>query len=413
MATEVKMPQLGLTMEEGTIVKWLKKEGDEIKVGDELVEISTDKLSSNIESEVDGVLISIVAKEGEDIPVQGLVAYIGALGEKIEASSAAPVKAEPEIIAAAEVSKEEKKAVIPADGRRIKISPLAKKTAIELGVDYSDISGSGSSGRIIQKDILDKASKVSAAAEKPAKAVTAEAVVSKPVGIELMDGDEIVKLTGMRKVVAERMFASHNQIPPVTQTIKVDVSKLLKLRKEINSEREEKLSVNDFILKATAKVLKSSKNMLASIDGDKVIKRAHVNLGMAVALDEGLIVPVIRDADKMGIEELSKTAKDLAIRARDGGLGMEEYKGSTFTVSNLGMFGIESFTPIINQPDAAILGVCAIEDELAMDDEGKVFKKSVIRLSLTYDHRLIDGATAAVFEQKLKQTLEEPMNILL
>jgi pyruvate dehydrogenase E2 component (dihydrolipoamide acetyltransferase) len=187
----------------------------------------------------------------------------------------------------------------------------------------------------------------------------------------------------------------------------------MEFRKQLNANRETKLSVNDFMLKAVAKALKNNKNILVSLDGDKIIKRAHVNLGMAVSMDEGLIVPVIKDADKMGIEELSAAAKDLAVRAREGKLNMDEYKGSTFTISNLGMFGVESFTPIINQPDAAILGVNTIQSELDMDDEGKVFKKQVMKISLTFDHRLLDGSAAAVFQLDIKKLLEDPINVLL
>ncbi len=228
-----------------------------------------------------------------------------------------------------------------------------------------------------------------------------------------MEGDTVIKLAGMRKVVSQRMWASHNEIPPVTQNIKVDVTALMKFRKMLLAETGKKYSVNDLILKATAKCLRQHPEMLVSLDGDQIIQRAHVNLGMAVALDAGLIVPVIRDADKLSLDALSAAAKDLATRAKENKLGADEYKGSTFTVSNLGMFGIETFTPIINQPDAAILGVCAIHDELDMDGEGKLFKKQVMRLSCTLDHRLLDGSVVAKFEMDLRDLLQSPMSILL
>ena len=228
-----------------------------------------------------------------------------------------------------------------------------------------------------------------------------------------MDGDTVVKLSGMRKVVAERMLQSHTEIPPVTQNTKVDVTALMQFRKSLAETAGKKFSVNDLILKATAKELRQHPEILVSYDNGQIIQRAHVNLGMAVALDAGLIVPVIRDADKMGLEELAAKAKDLATRAKDNQLTTDEYKGSTFSVSNLGMFGIETFTPIINQPDAAILGVCAIQDELALDDEGNVVKKQVMRLSVTLDHRLLDGAVVAKFEMDLRDLLQNPMSILL
>jgi pyruvate dehydrogenase E2 component (dihydrolipoamide acetyltransferase) len=411
MAVEVRMPQLGLTMEEGTIDQWLKQEGDEVKVGDPLAQIQTDKLTSELESDVDGVLLKIVAQEGEDIPVKGLLAYIGNAGESVgivdEAAAAVEELAPLEV----EVKVEETVESFSVEtGGRIKISPLAKKTAKKLGVVYTSLKGSGPGGRIIQQDILKKAEEPKV--EVPVQ-VSAEPAAKKSESIELMDGDTVVKLSGMRKTIAERMYKSHNEIPVVTQDVKIDVTKLMEFRKQLNANRETKLSVNDFMLKAVAKALKNNKNILVSLDGDKIIKRAHVNLGMAVSMDEGLIVPVIKDADKMGIEELSAAAKDLAVRAREGKLNMDEYKGSTFTISNLGMYGVESFTPIINQPDAAILGVNTIQSELDMDDEGKVFKKQVMKISLTFDHRLLDGSAAAVFQLDIKKLLEEPINILL
>lgn len=415
MAFEIKMPQLGLTMEEGTVAQWLKQEGDTVAKGDVLLEITTDKLTSEIESEADGVLLKIVAKEGEDVPVKGLLGYIGEAGETVgdAAPAAAPVAAAPapaEVPAAAPAPAPAAK----ADGSRIRISPLARKTAAKLGVDYQNLTGSGPSGRIVQKDILAAAE---AAKQQPAPVAEAPAVAPAPAAksgeLELMDGDEVVKLAGMRKVVAERMAKSAREIPTVTQNVKIDVTKLVAFRKQINETSGQKFSMNDFILKAVANALRANPHILVSIDGNQIIKRAHVNLGMAVALDDGLIVPVIRDADKLSLSQISATAKDLAVRARENKLAMDEYKGSTFTISNLGMFGVETFDPIINQPDAGILGVCAVQDELDMDDEGKIFKKQVMRISFTFDHRLIDGAVAAKFELAIKELLEDPMRILL
>ncbi len=417
MAYEVIMPQLGLTMEEGTVSQWIKHEGDEVKVGDVILEITTDKLTNEVVSEYEGTLLKIVAQEGEDIPVKGLLAYIGQPGEQVgdaapaaaapaAAPEAAPVAAAPAAAAAP--------APVCANGKRIRISPLARKTAAKLGVDYSNLQGSGTSGRIVQKDILAAAEAQKAA---PAAAVAAAPEAKKEAapaaGLELMEGDTVVKLAGMRKVCAERMLQSHTEIPPVTQNIKVDVTELMKFRKMLLETTGRKYSVNDLVLKATAKALRAHPEMLVSMDGNQIIQRAHVNIGMAVALDGGLIVPVIRDADKMGLEQLADTAKDLATRAKENKLTADEYKGSTFSVSNLGMFGIETFTPIINQPDAAILGVCAIADELALDDEGNVTKKQVMRLSVTLDHRLLDGAVVAKFEMDLRDLLQNPMSILL
>ena len=407
MAFEVCMPQLGLTMEEGTVSQWIKHEGDAVKTGDVLLEITTDKLTNEVTSEHDGVLLKIVAQEGEDVPVKGLLCYVGQPGEAVGDAPAAAAAAPAAPAAAAPVP-----APVAAGGARIRISPLARKTAAKLGVDVSGIVGSGPSGRIRQQDVLAAAKAPKAAAPVAAESAPAAKPVSKT-GLELMEGDTVSKLAGMRKVVAQRMLQSHTEIPPVTQNTKVDVTELMKFRKMLLAETGNKYSVNDLILKATAKCLRQHPEVLVSLDGDQVIQRAHVNLGMAVALDAGLIVPVIRDADRMGLDALSAAAKDLASRAKGNKLTPDEYKGSTFSVSNLGMFGIETFTPIVNQPDAAILGVCAVEDELVMDDEGNISKHQVMRLSFTYDHRLIDGAVAAKFVMALRDLLEKPMSIIL
>lgn len=388
-----------------------------------ILEITTDKLTNEVASEHDGVLLKIVAQEGEDIPVKGLLAYIGQPGESLSggeavggasAPAAAPAPAA-EAAPAAAAPAAAPAPVAAANGARIRISPLARKTAAKLGVNYTGIAGTGPSGRIVLKDIL-AAAEAQKNAPAPAAAAAAPAApvpAAKAGSLELMEGDTVIKLAGMRKVASQRMWASHNEIPPVTQNIKVDVTALMKFRKMLLAETGKKYSVNDLVLKATAKCLRQHPEMLVSLDGDRIIQRAHVNLGMAVALDAGLIVPVIRDADKLSLDALSAAAKDLATRAKENKLGADEYKGSTFTVSNLGMFGIETFTPIINQPDAAILGVCAIHDELDMDDEGKLFKKQVMRLSCTLDHRLLDGSVVAKFEMDLRDLLQSPMSILL
>ena len=416
MAYEILMPQLGLTMEEGTVSSWLKHEGDAVKAGEAILEITTDKLTNEVTSEHDGVLLKIVAQEGEDIPVKGLLGYIGEAGEQV-GGAAAPAAVSVEAAAPAAVSAAViAPAAVSAGGGRIRISPFARKLAANMDVDYSALTGSGPSGRIVAKDIYAAAEarkSAPAAAPAAAPATAPAAPAAKKGGLELMEGDTIAKLSGMRKVVAERMLQSHTEIPPVTQNTKVDVTALMKFRKSLIETAGKKFSVNDLILKATAKVLRAHPEVLVSYDNGQVIQRAHVNLGMAVALDAGLIVPVIRDADKMGLDELAAKAKDLATRAKENKLTTDEYKGSTFSVSNLGMFGIETFTPIVNQPDAGILGVCAIQDELVMDDEGNISKHQVMRLSFTYDHRLIDGAVAAKFIMDLRDLLQSPMNILL
>ena len=412
MAYEVLMPQLGLTMEEGTVSSWVKHEGDAVKAGDVLLEITTDKLTNEVTSEHDGVLLKIVAQEGEDIPVKGLLGYVGEAGEVVgDAAPAAPAAAAPAEEAPAAPAVPAPAPV--ADGKRVRISPLARKTAQKLGVDYTAIAGSGPSGRIRQADILTAAAAQKSAPAPAAPAPAAAPATPKAAPAELADGDTAEKLSGMRKVVAQRMLQSHTEIPPVTQVTKVDVTALMQFRRELLEKTGKKYSVNDLILKATAKCLAAHPEMLVSFDGDRIIRRAHVNLGMAVALDTGLIVPVIRDADKLSLDALSARAKDLAARAKDGGLTPDDYKGSTFTVSNLGMFGIELFTPIVNQPDAAILGVTAVEDELVMEPDGTIAKHQVMRLCCTFDHRAMDGAVEARFGMDLRDLLQSPVEILL
>lgn len=410
MATEIRMPQLGLTMTEGTIAAWHKKVGESVATGDVLVEIQTDKLTSEIQSELDGVLLAIAAQEGEDVPVQGLLCVIGAAGEKVDvgapaaAAPAAAPQATPVASAAAPAAQG-----TPAQGTaqqatptgRIRISPLAKKVALTNNLDYSTLTGSGPGGRIIHNDVL-------AALKNPPKpAAQPCATAPCPAPQERRE-----RMSAMRKVVAQRMVQSHTEIPVVTQTMKVDVTKLLEFRATINAQRESRFSVNDLVLKAVAKALAANKQMLVSLDGNEIVHHEHVHLGMAVALNDGLLVPVIKNADALSLETIATAAKDLAARARTGSLSVEEYQGATLSVSNLGMFGVESFTPIINQPNAAILGICSIEDELALV-EGQVTNKKILRISMTYDHRLMDGAGAAKFQLAIKALLETPLNIVL
>ena len=379
---EIKMPQLGLTMENGLVAEWLKHEGDAVSAGEAIVLIETDKLSSEIICEEDGVLLKILVEEGNDIPVQTVLAYVGQPGEEIAPQGAI------------EPSNE-------SGETRIPISPYAKKTAAELGVDYQQIQGTGPNNRIVHEDIMNEAKRMNTVASAPA-------APAKPA-----PADEVIRMSGMRKAISDRMLKSHIEIPPVTQTIKVDVTELMRFRKEVQESTGMKFSVNDFVLKATAKALEEHRNIMVSLDGNQIIQKSQVNLGVAVSVDGGLIVPVIRNADQLTLKGISESVKDLAARARNNQLSADEYQGSTFTVSNLGMYGIDSFTPIINQPNAAILGVCAAQPVLAMDDEGNVYQKQVMKLCVTFDHRLLDGAEVGKFQMTLRDLLEKPLNIIL
>ena len=409
MAYEIKMPQLGLTMEEGTIFEWHKQEGNDIKIGDVILTIETDKLTNDLESEVEGTLLKIIAKEGETLPVLATLCIIGTAGEEVAEPELGTVAAK---LAETEEEQTEIKTIKPEaktmQRSRIRISPLAKKTAEKYELDYADIVGSGPNGRIIQSDILsvyedrkDEKAESSSGINRPSKA------------LDLMAGDEVVPIGGMRKVIAERMSKSHTEIPTASLAMKIDVTKLMSFRKEINSNLEEKLSVNDFVIKATAKALKKHQNILVSIDGDRIIKRAHVNIGMAVALEDGLIVPVIKDANRMDISELSAVAKELAEKARSGMLSSDDYRDSTITISNLGMLGVDNMIPVINQPNAAILGICAVQNELDLDENEKVIQKKVMKICMTIDHRLLDGAVAAHFLKEIEMLMEHPIKIII
>lgn len=426
MAIEIKMPQLGLTMESGTVERWIKKTGDTVKAGEVLLEITTDKLTNEIEAEADGVLLKVTAEEGEEVAVTGTLGYIGRAGEVIEKELSQAAEREPEIPADTVAAQPEEK--MKRSDKKLKISPLANRIAKENGIDYTLLEGSGPGGRIVRRDVLSAIQKRQDAgdnltaslgkAEAIAKKVSSEAVADNDADesadrLKMMEGDQAAVMSGMRRVVAKRMLSSHLEIPPVTQTIKVNVSKLLLLRRNINEDSDIRFSLNDFILKATVKALQAHPQMLVSLDNNQLIQRKHINIGMAVALDEGLIVPVIKDAEQYSLKALSEKAHELTARARNSTLQPDEYKGSTFSLSNLGMFGIKYFTPIINQPDAAILGIGCTEDELIMEEDGAIHKHQVMHLSLTYDHRLLDGAKAAAFQLTLRNLLEHPMDILL
>ena len=409
MATEVRMPQLGLTMEEGTIAKWIKQEGDKINSGDILVEITTDKLSSEIESEVDGYLLKIVALEGDDIPVKGLIAIIGEEGEKVDEILApkaqVEVKAEEtDVKIEAEVAP---KALSVTQNGRIKASPLAKKIAADLGVDLTTLEGSGPNGRIVQKDVLSAESKLAAS--------PAEVEVAVPAPIQTAVSGDIVKpLTNMRKVIGKRMQASKNTAPHVTITTEVNVDKTIALRSKLNAKNSDvRFSYTDILVKMSAVALRNYPKLNSSITEDSIILHDKVNVGVAVALDDGLIVPVVRDADRKGLKTITRETKDLISKARTNTLLPDEMSGATFTISNLGGYDIDGFTPVINLPEAAILGVGRIVKKPIVNENDEIVAASMMVLSLSFDHRVVDGAQAAEFLKAIKGYLEDPDNMFV
>ncbi|MEL7606453.1 MAG: dihydrolipoamide acetyltransferase family protein [Sedimentibacter saalensis] len=407
MATEIIMPQLGLTMEEGTIAKWIKQVGDKVAVGDVLVEITTDKLSSEIESEVEGVLLKIVAQEGEDIPVKGLLAIIGAEGEQVGAASAPAAKKE-EVQSEAPKAEAQPKAASVTEGGRVKASPLAKKIASELGVDLSTVAGSGPNGRIVQKDVL-------AAEVKPAvveKAVPEVKAAPAAAPVQTANADVVKPLTNMRKVIAKRMQQSKNTAPHVTITTEVNVDKTIALRSKLNAKNADvRFSYTDILVKMCATALRNYPKINASITEDSMIFHDKINIGVAVALDDGLIVPVVSNADRKGLKAITKETKDLINKARTNTLSPDEMSGATFTISNLGSYDIDGFTPVINLPEAAILGVGRIVKKPIVNENDEIVPASMMVLSMSFDHRVVDGAQAAEFLKALKGYLEDPDNM--
>lgn len=409
MATEVIMPQLGLTMEEGTIGKWIKQEGDKVNVGEVLVEITTDKLSSEIESEVEGVLLKIVAQEGEDIPVKGVIAIIGEEGEKVDTPQAPKAAEEPKAEEAPKSIEAPKSASVTETGR-IKASPLAKKIALDLGVDLTKVTGTGPNGRIVQKDVL--AAEAQPAAQKSESAPAQAKVVPASAPVAAQSGDIVKPLTNMRKVIAKRMQTSKNTAPHVTITTEVNVDKTIALRSKLNAKNTDvRFSYTDILVKMAAVALRNYPKLNSSITEDSIILHDKVNVGVAVALDDGLIVPVVKDADRKGLKAITKETKDLISKARSNTLSPDEMAGATFTISNLGGYDIDGFTPVINLPEAAILGVGRIVKKPIVNENDEIVPASMMVLSLSFDHRVIDGAQAAEFLKAIKGYLEDPDNM--
>lgn len=433
MAEFVVMPKMGLTMTEGTLTNWRKKEGDTINKGDVLFDVETDKLTNEVEARTSGVLRKILVAE-ETVAILVPVAIIGTSDEDIsDLLKEAGGKAEEALPQEQTSKKEEAPSPSPERpaGGRVKISPRAKKVAQELNVDYNLVGGTGPGGAITEDDIKKFAQ------EAKTKVSPTAAVVAEQLGVDtdkiqkdsrIMKAD-VVKykldenlekyadpqeyrkpMTTMRKVIAKRMLESVQTSPSVSFNIKVDTTAMKKLRDDLKDTY--KVSYTDILVKIVSQVLLDYPLLNSSLDGNEIVTRNYVNMGVAVALPEGLLVPVVKYSNVKGLKDISKEIKDLGERARTNALSPDELKGGTFTISNLGMFGIESFTPIINQPEVAILGVNAIQKEpMVINDE--LLIKPMMNLSLTADHRVVDGALAAEFLAKLKEYIEKPGLLLL
>ncbi|WP_127023768.1 pyruvate dehydrogenase complex dihydrolipoamide acetyltransferase [Flagellimonas beolgyonensis] len=418
----VTMPRLSDTMEEGTVASWLKKVGDKVEEGDILAEIETDKATMEFESFYSGTLLHIGIQEGEGAPVDSLLAIIGPEGTDVDAvlkaqagggssadSTATETKAEEPT--KTEASAPTETVTTTNDGQRIFASPLAKKIASDKGINLADVKGSGDHGRIVKKDVENYQPSKTASAPAAAATETAAAPVapiSLPVGEESM---EEVKNSTMRKVIAKRLGESKFSAPHYYLTIEVDMDNAKASRAQINELPDTKVSFNDMVLKACAMALKKHPQVNTSWNGDTTVYKHHVHMGVAVAVDEGLVVPVIKFADQLTLSQLGTAVKDLAGRARTKKIKPDEMEGSTFTVSNLGMFGILEFTSIINQPNSAILSVGAIVDKPVVKN-GQIVVGSTMKITLACDHRTVDGATGAQFLQTLRAYLENPVTML-
>jgi pyruvate dehydrogenase E2 component (dihydrolipoamide acetyltransferase) len=418
----VTMPRLSDTMEEGTVASWLKKVGDKVEEGDILAEIETDKATMEFESFYSGTLLHIGIQEGEGAPVDSLLAIIGPEGTDVDAvlkaqagggssadSPATETNTEEPI--KTEASAPTETVTTTNDGQRIFASPLAKKIASDKGINLADVKGSGDHGRIVKKDVENYQPSKTASAPATAASETAAAPVapiSLPVGEESM---EEVKNSTMRKVIAKRLGESKFSAPHYYLTIEVDMDNAKASRAQINELPDTKVSFNDMVLKACAMALKKHPQVNTSWNGDTTVYKHHVHMGVAVAVDDGLVVPVIKFADQLTLSQLGTAVKDLAGRARTKKIKPDEMEGSTFTVSNLGMFGILEFTSIINQPNSAILSVGAIVDKPVVKN-GQIVVGSTMKITLACDHRTVDGATGAQFLQTLRAYLENPVTML-
>jgi pyruvate dehydrogenase E2 component (dihydrolipoamide acetyltransferase) len=409
MAIAIKMPRLSDTMQEGNIKSWSKKVGDTVKPGDILAEVETDKATMDLEAYQDGVLLYIAVAEGP-VPVDGLIAIIGSKGEDFSSLLNTPNQQAGENTSTEVNTKDQITALPgstenmpagPADELRIKASPLAKFLAKEKGISLETVSGSGEQGRIVKKDIEN----ISAQTAIPDSTNLSTAPISTL-------GDRVVQLSQIRKTIARRLSESKFSAPHFYLTSEIDMDKCIEARTQLNNVGEVKLSFNDLIVKACALAIRKNLGVNVSWMGDKMIYHNDIHIGIAVAIEEGLVVPVIPHADRKSLTALKTEIQDKAGRAKDRKLTLDEMQGNTFTISNLGMFDIEHFTAIINPPDACILAIGSILKQAVVKNDTIVISNRM-KVTLSCDHRAVDGATGAKFLQTLKLILENPISMLL
>jgi pyruvate dehydrogenase E2 component (dihydrolipoamide acetyltransferase) len=439
MASEVLMPKLGLTMTEGTIEEWKKKEGDKVQKGEILLSVATDKLTNDVEAEEDGTLLKIVVPEGETVACKTVIAWLGQPGESVpDTVCAQPTTAPAEEAPAATATPAASGATAPArpDGAYVLATPYAKKLAKDKGFDLSAIPGTGYRGVVVARDV-----NAFVPGTQSVKASPLAAKVAADIGVDLTqvqahgrvlaqdilnylqetrekktEGEETPKvetkrMSSMRKAVAKNMLNSVQTSPTVTFNLAIDMSNMKAYREQLKAKNI-KVSYNDLVIKFVAKALTEYPILNSSvIDNKEIVYKHYINMGVAVAVDNGLLVPKIRDADKKSLVEIHDEMIELAAQAREGKLPLEALQDGTFTITNLGMYGIDSFSPIINQPEVAILGVNTMEDKPVVRN-GEIVIRPMMTLSLTADHRVIDGSVAAEFLQRVKSLMENPALML-
>ena len=430
MATEVQLPALSPTMTEGKIVKWLKKEGDSISSGEAIAEVETDKSNLEVEAFDDGVLLKILVPEGETGKVGAPIAVIGQKGEKVEASAApakpaaapAPAPAAPTPAArpapkpapagpaqVVPIRRAEEAPAPSEDNGRLRASPLAKRMAREEGLDLAGVQGSGPSGRIVKRDVEAAIGQAGPAAVAKAPATAPRPA---PVAVPMFGRREpdVIPISGMRKIIGQRMAEVKPGVPHFYVTVDIDMEEAVKVREQAKAA-EVKISINDLIVKASALALRRQPKVNVSLQGDRILQFHTADVGIAVAIEDGLITPVIRDADQKSLGTIGAESRELAERARRKALKPEEYSGGSITVSNLGMFGVDSFIAVINPPQASIVAVGAVAEK-AVVREGKVVVRKTMSATFSGDHRIVDGALGAQYLQELKALLEQPTKLL-
>ena len=422
----IAMPRLSDTMEEGTVASWLKNVGDNVEEGDILAEIETDKATMEFESFYEGVLLHIGVQEGESAKVDSLLTIIGPKGTDVStlvtahkegSISTATIEAKNEDPTSETEQIEEQTAVISQSnntGGRIFASPLAKKIAKDKGINLAEIIGSGENGRIVKRDVENYTPIVNQVSEATTSPIQTTQDTATPVTTFVAageEGSEEVKNSQMRKVIAKRLGESKFSAPHYYLTIELDMDNAIASRKTINALPETKVSFNDMVVKACAMALKKHPQVNTSWNGDTTRYNHHIHIGVAVAVDDGLLVPVLKFTDQMSLTQIGGNVRDLAGKARNKKIAPNEMEGSTFTISNLGMFGIQEFTSIINQPNSAILSVGAIEEKPVVK-EGQIVVGNTMKVTLACDHRTVDGATGAQFLQTVRAYIENPVTML-